>query len=64
MSPDDLLRQAKITACDYFVAAETFIADGEIYEQSFDNIMRLAELMARDFEFMMTYQAKQGRIDE
>ena len=54
MDADGLLRQAKITAADYLEAAIAEMKNHKAYfDQSFDNAMRLAELMATDFNTMM-----------
>lgn len=48
---ETLFRQSKMTAEDYFQHASRYLKDCEEY--SFDNAMRLAELMAYDFKTSM-----------
>lgn len=57
MDAGDLLRQAKMTGSDYLDAAMAELKEHQYFDQSFDNAMRLAELMAQDFDTMMKYQA-------
>jgi hypothetical protein len=52
MDADNLLRQAKITGEDYLDAARRHIIDSESFPHTFENCMRLAELMAKDFDTM------------
>ena len=63
MSPDNLLRQAKMTGIDYLDAARHELQRNYDYPESFENVMRLAELMAKDFDTMMAYQSTESLCD-
>ena len=53
MTPDNLLRQAKMTGAEYLDAAIREMKEHSCYfDGSFDNCMRLAELMVKNFETM------------
>lgn len=54
MTPDNLLRQAKMTGADYLDAARAEMHKHDIYDDhTFNDCMRLAELMAKDFDTMV-----------
>ena len=65
MTAQELIDQAKTTVFFYFESAESYLNEKySSHEASFDNIIKLADLMARDFELMMNYQQKRRLIDE
>ena len=45
-----LLRQAKMTGKDYLDAASSYLLKYNEFPHTFENAMRLAELMAKDYE--------------
>ena len=60
ISPDQLLRQAKMTGIDYLDAARHELENNQEYDNTFENAIRLAELMAKDFDTMMWYQSMES----
>ena len=63
MDADGLLRQAIITGEEYLNRASSIICAGTDFEDSFDNCIRLAELMAQDFDSMTRHSSMSRLCD-
>ena len=63
MTPDELLRQAKVSGKDYLECSSSYLVRDEMFTHTFDNCIRLAEIMQKDFNFMMKYQTEERFCD-
>tara|TARA_R110002126_G_scaffold200505_1_gene348100 strand:- start:950 stop:1219 length:270 start_codon:yes stop_codon:yes gene_type:complete len=60
MTPGQLLDQSIVTGKHYLECAERYLREETKFSPTFENCMRIADLMASDFDLMMNFQEMQS----